>query len=213
VNGSPPRLVLASGSPRRAQLLRDAGYTFEVRPSRVDEFRYRGGDPADYAESLARAKVADAGRTGSPASHSTLGNGDVPPPWGPDRALDVDDEVVLGADTVVVLDGAVLGKPGDPDDAAAMLQRLSGRTHEVITAVATNRAGILHWAHARASVTFRELGPGEITRYIASREPMDKAGAYAIQGGAAEFVERLEGDQDTVIGLPIALVRRLLALA
>lgn len=199
------RLVLASGSPRRAALLREAGYTFEVRPSGVRESPYRGGDPALYAESLARAKAAGAGMQ-APG----LDGPDRWPPIG--DAMSGEDEIILAADTIVVLDGEVLGKPRDPDDAAAMLDRLSGRTHRVITGVATNRGGVVRWSHAAAEVTFRPLGPGEIASYVASGEPLDKAGAYAIQGGAAGFVERLEGDRDTVIGLPMALVRRLLAL-
>ena len=122
------------------------------------------------------------------------------------------DEIILAADTVVAVDGAVLGKPRDPDDAASMLRRLSGRGHRVITAVATNRGGVLRWGHAATGVTFRTLEPGEIARYVAGGEPLDKAGGYAIQGGAAAFVEAVDGDRDTVIGLPMALVRRLLAL-
>ena len=178
------RLVLASSSPRRAELLRAAGIAFEVRPGRVVEPRYRGGDVAEYAESLARAKAAS-----------------------------VPGELVLGADTIVVLDGEVLGKPADTDDAAGMLSRLSGRAHEVVTGVALNQGGVLRWAHEAARVTFRPLTHGEIAAYIASGEPMDKAGAYAIQGGAASFVTAVEGDRDTVIGLPVALVRRLLRIA
>lgn len=200
------RLVLASGSPRRADLLRAAGYTFEIRPSGIAEPPYRGGDPALYAESLARSKAAAA------ASEAPgFGGPDRWPPIG--DAMSGDDEIILAADTVVVLDGEVLGKPRDPDDAAAMLRRLSGRTHRVITAVATNHGGILHWAHATAEVTFRDLTPGEIAHYAGSGEPLDKAGAYAIQGAAAQFVAHLEGDRDTVIGLPLPLVHRLLTLA
>lgn len=199
------RLVLASESPRRAALLRDGGYTFEVRPSGIREAPYRGGDPALYAESLARAKAAGAGMR-APG----LDGPDRWPPIG--DAMSGEDEIILAADTVVTLDGDVLGKPRDPDDAASMLHRLSGRTHQVITGVATNRGGVVRWAHAAATVSFRPLSAGEIARYVAGGEPLDKAGAYAIQGGAAAFVERLEGDRDTVIGLPMALVRRLLAL-
>jgi septum formation protein len=208
VTSGEPRLVLASGSPRRVELLRRAGYTFEVRPSGVGEAPYRQGDPAAYAESLARAKAAGVDRGG----HSDELQG--PDRWPPvGQALAFTDEIVVGADTIVVLDGQVLGKPRDADHATAMLHRLSSRTHRVITAVATNRGGILHWGHAQASVTFRALAPGEIARYVASGEPMDKAGAYAIQGGAAGFVERLDGDRDTVIGLPLDLVRRLIEVA
>jgi septum formation protein len=179
------RLILASGSPRRASLLREAGFEFEVRPAGVAEWPYGGGSAAAYAESLARAKA-----------------GAVPPGG---------DGVVLGADTVVVLDGEVLGKPRDAEEAAAMLRLLSGRRHEVITAVALERDGAVRCAHDRAEVTFRSLGAEEIARYVASGEPLDKAGAYAIQGGAADFVTRLEGSRDTVVGLPVQLVRALLA--
>jgi septum formation protein len=176
------RLVLASTSPRRAALLRAAGYDFEVRPSGADEWPFTGGDPAGYTESLARAKAA-------------AGNGD---------------EVVVGADTVVVLDGAVLGKPADAEDAAAMLRRLSGRTHEVVTGIAVRHAGALRSGHARTRLTLRVLDEREIRAYVDTGEPLDKAGAYGYQGGAARFVTRVEGDADTVIGLPLTLLRELL---
>jgi septum formation protein len=174
--------VLASASPRRAALLRDAGYDFEVRPSGVMEWPYRGGDPTGYAEALARAKAA----TGRP------------------------DEVVVGADTIVVVDGSVLGKPVGTDEAAAMLRQLSGRVHEVVTAVAVGREGSIHSGHARTLVTFRPLGGREISDYVATGEPLDKAGGYAYQGRAARFVAALEGDADTVIGLPMGLLAHLL---
>ena len=147
----------------------------------MEEWRYGGGEPAAYAEALARAKV-----------------------------VGVHGETVIGADTIVVADGAVLGKPRDDPEAAAMLRRLSGVTHEVVTAVAVKRREV-HAGHSRALVTFRTLSRREIAEYVASGEPRDKAGAYAYQGGAARFVARLEGDEDTVIGLPIRLVNELLA--
>jgi septum formation protein len=175
-------LVLASSSPRRVELLRRAGYAFDVRPGGAVEPPYAGGDPAAHAESLARAKAAGA-------------RGDV----------------VIGADTIVVVDGEVLGKPADAAGAAAMLRLLSGRAHEVVTAVAVRRDGELRSGHASARVTFRRLAPEEIDAYVATGEPLDKAGAYAFQGGAGAFVTRLEGDADTVIGLPLALLDRLLA--
>jgi septum formation protein len=176
------RLVLASTSPRRAAILRAAGYDFDVRPSGTEEWTFSGGDPAGYAESLARAKAA-------------AGNGD---------------EVVVGADTVVVLDATVLGKPADAEDAAAMLRRLSGRTHEVVTGVAVRHDGALRSGHARTRLTLRVLDEREIRAYVDTGEPLDKAGAYGYQGGAARFVTRVEGDADTVIGLPLALLRELL---
>ncbi len=117
---------------------------------------------------------------------------------------------MLGADTVVVVDGTVLGKPSDPDDGAAMLRRLSGRTHEVITGVAVQDRGAIRWGHARSRVTFRPLSSAEILEYVTGGEPLGKAGAYAIQGRAAGFVAKLEGERDTVIGLPLDLVQRLL---
>lgn len=176
------RLVLASTSPRRAMLLRAAGYDFDVRPSGADEWPYAGGDPGRYTESLAEAKAVEGGG----------------------------DEVVVGADTVVVLDGTVLGKPVDADDAAGMLRRLSGRTHEVITGVAVRHGVRVRSGHARTRLTLRPLEEREIHAYVATGEPLDKAGAYGYQGGAARFVTRVEGDTDTVIGLPIALLRELL---
>lgn len=176
------RLVLASTSPRRAMLLRAAGYDFDVRPSGADEWPYAGGDPGLYTESLAEAKAVEGGG----------------------------DEVVVGADTVVVLDGTVLGKPVDADDAAGMLRRLSGRTHEVITGVAVRHGARVRSGHARTRLTLRPLEEREIHAYVATGEPLDKAGAYGYQGGAARFVTRVEGDADTVIGLPIALLRELL---
>lgn len=176
-------LVLASGSPRRADLLRAAGFSFSVRPAGVEEWPFAGGSAVSYAEALARAKA-----------------GAVPAG---------DDEVVLAADTVVVVDGSVLGKPGSPEEAADMLRTLSGRRHEVVTGVAVRRGSAQRWGHQGALVTFRPLGPAEIAAYVASGEPLDKAGAYAIQGGAAGFVEGLEGPWDTVVGLPVELARAL----
>ena len=175
------RLLLASTSPRRADLMRAAGYAFDVAPSGVDEWPYPGGDPADYVESLARAKASG-----------------------------VPGDVVVGADTVVVLDGEVLGKPRDPADAVSMLRRLSGRTHEVVTGVAVRENGALRSGHARTRLTLRPLTHAEIDAYVAGGEPLDKAGAYGYQGAAGAFVTRVEGDVDTVIGLPIALLDRLL---
>ncbi|HYW26462.1 MAG TPA: Maf family nucleotide pyrophosphatase [Terriglobales bacterium] len=176
------RLVLASSSPRRASLLRAAGYDFDVRPSGAEEWPFPGGDPAGYTEALAQAKAAEGGG----------------------------DEVVVGADTVVVLDGSVLGKPADAADAAAMLRRLSGRTHEVVTGVAVRHDGEIRSGHARTRLTLRVLEEDEISAYVDTGEPLDKAGGYGYQGGAARFVTRLEGDADTVIGLPLALLRELL---
>ena len=117
---------------------------------------------------------------------------------------------MLAADTIVVLDGSALGKPRSAAEAIAILGSLSGRSHSVITAVAVRDGPVLRWGHAESRVTFRELKPQEIAEYVAGGEPLDKAGAYAIQGAAGDFVTRLEGDFDTVVGLPVELVRRLL---
>ena len=159
-----------------------------MRPSRVVEWPYAGGSPAGYAEALARAKVASV----------------------PGDLVVGADTVVVGADTVVVVDGDVLGKPADPEEAAIMLRRLSGRDHDVITGVAVREGQVVRSGHARSRVTFRKLSDKDIRDYVAGGEPHDKAGAYAYQGGAAAFVAGLEGEADTVVGLPIRLLKRLL---
>jgi septum formation protein len=183
------RLVLASASPRRRDLLSRLGLDFEVRPVDADETPRAGEPPEALALRLARAKAAAAARPG---------------------------EIVIGADTVVAVDGELLGKPGDAAEAELMLRRLSGRRHEVWTGVAVLRclpsgeSGHEIARACRTEVSFRGLGEQEIAAYAATAEPLDKAGAYAIQGGAAGFVERVDGDYDNVVGLPLALVRRLL---
>jgi septum formation protein len=179
------RLVLASSSPRRAELLRAAGFTFEVQPQEVDERLLPGEEPAEHVVRLAREKASRAGRARP-------------------------DAVVLGADTVVVVDGFVLGKPGDDRDAAAMLRRLSGRTHSVLTGIAICADSSLSEATARTEVQFVRLGDEEIAWYVSTGEPRDKAGAYAIQGLASRFVERIDGSYSNVVGLPVALVARML---
>ena len=184
------RLILASGSPRRRELLRNAGFTFEVIPPEVAEDNPDNEAPAMLVERLALDKAeAVAGRF-----HRQ------------------DNVVVLGADTVVVVDSTLLGKPASPAEARQMLERLSDRTHEVITGVAlvepeTARRTV---AHETTRVFFRPLEPQEMEDYVATGEPLDKAGAYAIQGGASRFVTRVEGCYFNVMGLPVALVDRLL---
>jgi septum formation protein len=195
-------LVLASSSPRRAELLKAAGFSFTVRPADADESPQPDESPDDYVQRVALAKSMAAG---------------APPP----------DTVVLAADTIVVIDGLRLGKPHDDRDAADMLARLSGRTHEVLTAIAVSTADrgaalperalsgrtVRTVDVARTAVTFNVLPPHVIDWYVASGEPRDKAGAYAIQGLASRFVERLEGSYTNVVGLPVDLVyRHLLAL-
>jgi len=187
-------LLLASRSPRRAALLRAASIPFEQGPAPdVDETPPPGASPAEAVEALATRKAWVVAQ-------------DAPGRW------------VLAADTLVFLGPDRLGKPGGPGEAVAMLRRLSGRTHLVSTGVAlvqvgTDGTGRRHVGSRTAQVTFRPLGEGEIRAYVASGEPLDKAGAYGIQGHAAGFVTTLEGDVETVVGLPTALVRELLAEA
>ncbi len=184
------RLILASGSPRRRELLRNAGFTFEVVPPEVAEDNPGNEAPAMLVERLALDKAeAVAGRF-----HRQ------------------DNVVVLGADTVVVVDSTLLGKPASPAEARQMLERLSDRTHEVITGVALvePESARRTVAHETTRVFFRPLEPQEMEDYVATGEPLDKAGAYAIQGGASRFVTRVEGCYFNVMGLPMALVDRLL---
>jgi septum formation protein len=171
-------LILASQSPRRRELLDQAGIAHRVLPVAVDEAHLPGEVPAVYVERLARAKAL--------AGLAAAGAGPV-----------------LGADTAVVLDDAVLGKPADRDDALAMLARLSGRSHAVLTAVALATADAIACRLSVSHVTFRALSRHEIEAYWTTGEPADKAGGYAIQGRAALFVTRLEGSYSGVVGLPL----------
>jgi len=179
-------LVLASQSPRRSELLRVAGFAFRVRSRPVEEVRGEKESPREYALRLARAK-AEAAWSGS-------GDGG--------------DEVVLGADTIVVVGGQVLEKPGDAAEARRMLEALSGRSHTVITGICLrHRRGALLDSES-TQVHFSELDREEIDAYVASGEPMDKAGAYAIQGLASKFIDRIEGCYFNVMGLPLACFYR-----
>jgi septum formation protein len=184
-------LVLASASPRRRELLRAAGITFEVQATDIPEVPLDGEEPRAFAERLAREKaLAVAGQR----------SGD----W------------VLGADTIVVVDGEILGKPCDAMDAARMLRMLSGRAHEVITAVCLVSPqkecgdGRRDLRSETTRVTFAVLSEEDIAFYVSTGEPMDKAGAYGIQGIAARWIPRIEGDYSNVVGLPVALVWRML---
>jgi septum formation protein len=179
------RLVLASASPRRADLLRAAGFAFVVRPASIDESATPDESAAALVQRLAAAKAA-AVATADPL------------------------DVVIGADTVVVLDGRILGKPRDDGDATAMLERLSGRGHEVLTGVAVRQGGRAIVSVEETRVYFAPLRADEIAWYVASGEPRDKAGAYGIQGLASRFVERIEGSHANVVGLPVAAVQRAL---
>jgi septum formation protein len=191
------RLVLASGSPRRRELLAQAGFEFTARAADVDERARAGEDPVAYVTRLAREK-ARAVFTGFRVQGSGFGD------------QESGDIVVLGADTTVVLDGEILGKPRDAADAARMLRALSGRTHRVITGVAVVSAERAEVAAEITAVKFADIGDGEIAAYVASGEPMDKAGAYGIQGRAAKWIPRIEGCYFNVVGLPLALVATML---
>ncbi len=210
-------LVLASASPRRQELLRNAGISFTAQAADIDETPLPGEPPRECAERLAQEKALAVWRT---------------------RPQDV----VLGADTIVVVDETILGKPVDGDDAARMLRLLSGKTHRVITSVcvvqtvASRQLSVASEDHEENSaqaapsfkvlrtenrklrtasettlVTINELSDDEIRDYVASGEPMDKAGAYAIQGRASRWIPRIEGDYSNVVGLPVALVYRMLS--
>jgi len=193
-------LVLASASPRRRELLTQAGFTFEVHPADIPEDPYPNEDPIAYVTRLAREKAQAVYNeiTNNCASEQRASAAPQVP------------QVVLGADTTVTLDNHILGKPSDPADAARMLRLLSGRDHRVITGVALVSANRTETAAEVTTVQFLELSDQEIAGYVATGEPMDKAGAYAIQGRAARWIPRIEGCYFNVVGLPIALVSTLL---
>jgi nucleoside triphosphate pyrophosphatase len=182
-------LVLASASPRRQELLRNAGIKFEVQPANINEEPHPGESPRDCAERLAREKALAVFQN-QPQNF------------------------VLGADTIVVVDDMALGKPADTSDAARMLRLLSGRTHSVITGiclvspVARDRES--RTASETTLVTMSRISDDEIRDYVATGEPMDKAGAYAIQGQASRWILRIEGDYGNVVGLPVSRVYAML---
>jgi len=178
-------LVLASASPRRQELLRNANIPFEVQPADIDEDPIPNESAKSCAERLAREKAqVVAGKRPNDA--------------------------VLGADTVVVIDDQILNKPADGADAVRMLRLLSGRMHQVITGVCLAVRGEYEVASETTSVTMMEISEKEIAAYVVTGEPMDKAGAYAIQGIASRWIPRIEGDYSNVVGLPIARVYRML---
>ena len=185
MSAATPRVVLASSSPRRRELLTLVGIRHEVDPADIDESYFPGERPAQHAERLAREKAAVVAA----------------------RAADA---VTIAADTIVVVDGDVLGKPRDAVHAASMLRRLSGREHTVVTAVAAVWRGRTASAVEEVAVTFRALTEREIDAYIATREPMDKAGAYGIQGYGATIMQRIDGDFFAVMGLSLVRLVRLL---
>jgi septum formation protein len=178
-------IVLASASPRRAELLRAAGIEFEVVPAHIDESAHPHEDADAYVRRIADAKA---------------------------RAVSarVADRIVLAADTTVVIDGMMLAKPEDDADARRMLRMLSGRTHEVLTAVSIYRGHQMITEVERSNVELAPLSEFEIDWYIGTGEPRDKAGAYAIQGYASRFVTRINGSYSNVVGLPVALVYEIL---
>ena len=182
-------IYLASASPRRSALLEQIGVAFRVEPASISESQRPGERSEDYATRLAVEK-ADA-------------VWDLKTADGP--------LAVLGADTIVVLDGRMLGKPADADDALAMLTALSGRVHRVVTAVALRHAGGTATSIGSADVAFRDTTPAELRAYCATGEPFDKAGGYGIQGKGAVFVEAIRGSYSAVVGLPLAETAQLLA--
>ena len=185
---SQPRLILASQSPRRAQLLRMLGLHFDTIPAEVDETYVNGEEPGAHAQRLAREKASAV-------------------------AAKYGDAVVIGSDTVVIIDGDVLGKPRDAAEAVRMLLRLQGRTHEVATGVAVACEGRVAESVERVQVRFRAFDEAYAAAYVDTGEPMDKAGAYGIQGYGATLVESIQGDYFAVMGLPVVRLMRLLQQA
>ncbi|MFS8084076.1 MAG: Maf family protein [Acidobacteriota bacterium] len=182
-----PKLVLASGSPRRAEILNAVGWPFEAFAADIDESRHNHENATTYVERVARAK-AEVVRSRFPSV------------------------TVVAADTVVVVDGEILGKPRDQDDARRMLRVLQGRWHEVLTGVTVfnGNSDQPRVAHEVTEVRFAEMNDDEIGWYVGTGEPLDKAGAYAIQGFGARFVKGIKGDYSNVVGLPVRLLYELI---
>lgn len=186
------RLILASASPRRAELLTSAGYSFSVQTADVDERVRPGEAPEDYVQRLAIEKArAVLERTDTAAN----------------------DVLTVGADTAVIIDRDILGKPVDDEDSGRMVQRLAGRPHRVLTGVSVCSRSLQFDAVDETLVFFREMTAAEVAWYVASGEGRDKAGAYAIQGLASRFIPRIDGSYSNVVGLPVAVVAELLARA
>jgi septum formation protein len=233
---NPNMLVLASASPRRRELLTQAGFTFQVHPAHIPEDPHPNEDPIAYVVRLAREKAETVYRElalkghdfsradsdsnevwalapeASSSNRSTTEGAPGPSHLGTGEVNNAAPQslTVLGADTTVVLDNQILGKPENASDAARMLRLLSGRTHRVITGIALVTATRTEVAAEVTAVQFLALSDEEIASYIATGEPMDKAGAYAIQGRAARWIPRITGDYFNVVGLPISLVATLL---
>jgi septum formation protein len=183
-----PKLILASASPRRAEILRTVNWPFESCPVDIDETRQPGEEAATYVQRLAGEKARAA------------------------AGLRVAGATIIGADTVVVIDEEILGKPRDEDDARRMLRQLSGRWHQVLTGVALidGASSECRVAHETTEVKFAAMSEDEIGWYVSGGEPMDKAGAYAIQGLGSRFIEGIKGDYFNVVGLPVRLLYELL---
>jgi septum formation protein len=190
-------LVLASASPRRQELMRNAGIEFVVQPANIPEIRMLSESPKEFAERMAREK-ARAIWNGAGSSNLLQ------------RAQKGGATIVLGADTVVAIEDQVLGKPRDSQDAVSMLRLISGRKHFVITGVCLLADAFEDVRSETTPVYFSELSELEIRSYVDSGEPMDKAGAYAIQGLASRWISKIEGDYNNVVGLPVDLVLRML---
>jgi septum formation protein len=180
-----PPIILASASPRRQELLKNAGIALEVRPADIPEIPHAGEAPVTFAERMAREK-AHAVRASLP------------------------ERVILAADTVVAVENEILGKPANTEDAVRMLRLLSGRTHAVTTGVCLTVQGREDVRSETTAVEFSRMTEAEIRDYVATGEPMDKAGAYAIQGGASRWITRVDGDYNNVVGLPVELVLKML---
>ena len=181
-------VILASQSPRRRELLGQMGFTdFVIRPAQGEEIIDPNLSPDKLVEELSRQKCAEVAARSAP------------------------DDLVIAADTVVAIDGTVLGKPRSEQEAYAMLSRLSGRHHTVYTGVTVSRGGESLTAHEATRVHFRSLTPAEIEAYVSTGEPMDKAGSYGIQGYGSMLVEGISGDYFNVVGLPVCLLGRMLA--
>ena len=183
-----PKIILASASPRRAEILRTVNWPFETLPTNIDETREADEDAATYVQRLARAKAEAAARRCPGAT-------------------------IVAADTVVVINEQILGKPGEQDEAHKMLRRLSGQWHQVLTGVALIDNATSKVAYETTEVKFAVMSQDEIDWYVSSGEPMDKAGAYAIQGLGARFIEGIRGDYFNVVGLPVRLLYELLTKA
>jgi septum formation protein len=182
-------LILASASPRRAELLQQIGALFDVCPAAIDETPRPAEPAADYVERMAQEKALSVAAAAQPGA------------------------LVLGSDTSVIVDGVILGKPADAADAKATLTVLSGRTHQVLTAVALAGAGVCRSCLVITNVSFCTLSEAQINAYVATGEPMDKAGSYGIQGLGGVFVEKLQGSYSAVVGLPLQETAALLSAA